>query len=942
MADPFAVPISIKTEYVNPTEKSSQGQISQYASQISYSNPLRISYQPPQTSQTYQPPQTYQQTSQTSQPSQTYQPPQTTFYQQPPQFPPNYYQASQQPVYQSQQPTTHVNSCFPAGDMQINGVVSWVKPIPKTQYNDKKKTTEPLIFKMISLTTNKVYIFYYHDGNYPLHEGDVVHAICERYMGQQSFGAHFPNFFIKRPPFVQIPTGRDSLVKLFIREGRLGDIKGNRLYNYLVDTARAELAQNSNDPDNPSPIREPQMLSQDGGAEISLYLSKVSEDYKSTGKVPPIDTNVITEEEWRKLLIFWIHKRNLRRLRLLGLDDEEINNSKMRFDDLYERVIDNPFTVGSISIEKCKEILKRQNRSDPDNTMITLGMIFRRIWDNTQKRAWVCTPIYHLRSDFPNYHQLKDRLYKEFDIIEESDHIYLQEEYRVETRMFEFLTHLSKENKIVDDDPFDTPMESGETRQSAHFTSSGGVTLTTEQQAAVQGALDHPLSVINGPPGSGKTTVCKKIIENLKLRNLKYVCTSFTGKAVSRFRQATGEKGAKTLHRMIANSHRDVKEEFDYLIIDETSMVRTEDLLAFLEAHGILSEKGPPLKKIRVVLIGDEYQLQPIGAGSLFKQLISSYTVYKYSLTENHRVVKIGEADGIILNLQNIRNYVEGMAFNFTPAANFVLFDTDRLENVFEIIRGLYSGMDPNGKKSITIEDFIVICPYNEPLEEINRGVQIIFHDGKPDYLDKMKTPWRLGDKVVMRINNYDLDIYNGEEGIVTEIYPEVLVAHFGEQGAHPFPLTWTYDRNNFIEEGHVQHGLKSYEQLMSGDDNETLRNQDTRQLRRAYGSTVHRSQGSEWSIVIVYIPYGKKISRFLCRDLIYTALSRAKNLVIVCGNIALAEQSVITKAAIRYELLGKKLASALPKIDQIRIDRGIQEMLGKGASSYIFDDDDF
>lgn len=804
-----------------------------------------------------------------------------------------------------------------------------------------------LLFYATSMTSRQSYAFVYsfksnNKAIYPLEEGDVITLFCQAYRGPP-FGNFMPNYQVIRAPLIEVPTGRLAITRTIDWGGRTGALKANQLYDWFYEEycKKNDLTSSSTD---------------DTGQIVAAELHRYSEEYCRKGiftKLPPL-----TDEESSRLLSFWYNSQSLRRLRLLGLTDDEINNSRMRLESLYCKIIMNPFTVGSIDLAKCYEIYERLNRI-PENDDIICAEIYRHIWTNTYSRGWTATPVPYLIRKYPALEVLKPRLIEHYEVVFEEIPdasskkkemlrlVYLAESYRIENRLTDFFISLLLDDDISDDDPFDTPLPSGKIRRSGNFekTSSIDLLLVDEQKRAVQGALDHPVVIINGPPGSGKTTVCRKLLENLTLREQRYLTGSFTGKAVSRFRNATGDRTAMTLHRMIANAQSEKAHSFDYVILDEASMITSDLFLSFLEAEGILGETGGPSRKISVVLIGDECQLPPIGAGALFHQLIQSTVIHKYSLNENHRVVKIGEHDGIIANLQNIRDYIPRTGFSFKPAVNFILFDTESPATLLEIVRGISSVTDEHNNMVYTPKNFSLICPYNRPLTDINRGIQLIFQDGKPDFADKRKQYWRQGDKVYMNVNNYDLDIYNGEEGIVQNAYPQLLRVDFGEGRVHPFPLHWS---NNYSREKYVETSIMGFSSSDSvvRDDDKSYREQDVRQLRLAYGITIHKSQGSEWDIVIVYLPYGYKPSKFLCRNLIYTAISRAKECVYICGNIENARQAVMTEPAHRCEFLFQRLLYKLPSVSRFQFDAETIQQFTKHQLNEMadidFDDNDF
>src|SRR4029077_19475854 len=235
---------------------------------------------------------------------------------------------------------------------------------------------------------------------------------------------------------------------------------------------------------------------------------------------------------------------------------------------------------------------------------------------------------------------------------------------------------------------------------------------------------------------------------------IPYALCSFTGKAVTRIKEVVPKAKAfiATMHRMIASPMSVVK--FNYLIIDECSMVTTELLYEFIDVFGT---------DFSIVLIGDANQLPPISWGSLFNEILLSRTVHKTILRINHRVYDVeGEVDGIIPNCERIANWRNGAAYGFVDANNVVLMPGPETQ-----VMDLVTMFSKHGLKSSNI---IVISPYNKYLDVFNKGVQAIYNGTKARITDPHGSTWHIDDRVMMMMNNYDVDVMNGETGVVTEI----------------------------------------------------------------------------------------------------------------------------------------------------------------------------
>lgn len=401
--------------------------------------------------------------------------------------------------------------------------------------------------------------------------------------------------------------------------------------------------------------------------------------------------------------------------------------------------------------------------------------------------------------------------------------------------------------------------------------------LSPDQLRALEGALTYPLSVITGGAGTGKTTLIGEIVYNLELRDVPYVITSFTGKAVARLKEVLKSRSPLTLHRMLAGvrkreSERTVLSDFQCLIVDECSMVPAELLNEFFSVFG---------ENFRVILVGDPNQLPPIGWGSVFQEVIESRAIPTFTLTINHRVYTAnGEEDGVLLNAHAIaslplrRRRDPPSPFNFQHTPNF-LMDTGTIHKVMDLVRACFY-------QQRTPPDCItVITPFNRDLEPLNKFFQELYFSGARSVVDSRGRKWAVGDRVRMLKNSYDINVMNGEEGRIREVDAEKILVDFGASGCHSFPL---------------ESPPKKDEKYRYGSNRDEDQEDETRtvmMLTLSYALTAHTSQGSEWDFVILYFskPLGNdgyeqvQYSSFLSRNLIYTALTRAKRMVICIGD---------------------------------------------------------
>jgi hypothetical protein len=383
------------------------------------------------------------------------------------------------------------------------------------------------------------------------------------------------------------------------------------------------------------------------------------------------------------------------------------------------------------------------------------------------------------------------------------------------------------------------------------------------------------------------TSIIGEIVHNLELRNIPYVVASFTGKAVSRIREAIKRKDPSTLHRLIARSH--LIKKFKHLIIDEASMVTAELMYQFFKAFPY---------DYAITLVGDPHQLPPIGWGSLFDELLKAKCVPTFYLSQNHRLERIQSIgpdgssqdleNGIMINANAIVNtfnpHSDGeddpVPFDFVQTDNFVLIEGS-IERVYDIVRAMYS-------QNIPSDQVTVITPYNKDLDDLNKTYQEIYNEGNRSVVDSRGKLWMVRDRVMMLENQYSINVFNGMEMMVVDLDEESIVAMTKDGTQHRFNLEPT-DRKH--------------------EDDEPEEEELTVQLLgHAFAISVHKSQGSEWSYVIIYIPPNPANNTFLTRNLIYTAITRAKRAVWCVGDIDALRVAAVRPCPKRHETLAERL----------------------------------
>lgn len=371
--------------------------------------------------------------------------------------------------------------------------------------------------------------------------------------------------------------------------------------------------------------------------------------------------------------------------------------------------------------------------------------------------------------------------------------------------------------------------------------------LSDEQRSAIEMALTHSVSVLTGGPGTGKTTCLKALIAALEAGGVTYALASPTGRAAKRLSEATG-RPARTIHRLLEYSpvegfkHKDDNPlDLDFLVVDEASML---DLLL---TNNLLKAIRPGT---RVLFVGDVDQLPSVGAGDVLRDLIDSHVV---PVTRLSTIFRQAAHSQIITNAHLInqgkfpefpKSGSEGDFFLFpaedaAAAADWILrIVTERIPQKF--------GLDP-------VHEIQVLAPIYRGLA----GVAIL-NDRLQEQLNPpahnkperrlFGTVFRLGDKVMQTQNNYDKDVYNGDIGFIQsiDVIEQSLTVSFDGK---PVTFDWS----------------------------------EADQLTLAYVISVHKAQGSEFPAIVM--PIVTQHYTMLQRNLLYTAITRARSLCVLSGS---------------------------------------------------------
>lgn len=399
------------------------------------------------------------------------------------------------------------------------------------------------------------------------------------------------------------------------------------------------------------------------------------------------------------------------------------------------------------------------------------------------------------------------------------------------------------------------------------------ISLNEDQQHAIITCLQHKVSVITGGPGTGKTTLIKRLLAILDEHHIPYRLAAPTGRAAKRMMEGT-KRHASTLHRLLefdvstmSFTHNEQNAlKLDFLIVDEASMIDT-----FL-AHALV--KALPLHS-HIIFIGDVDQLPSVGTGNILKDMIESKKIASVRLKH---IFRQAQNSLIILNAHKI-NRGEFPVSNLPDTKkDFVFIKEENPEQVFSHMQRMYTHQHPRCR--FESNDSMVLVPMNRGIVgtiKLNQDLQRIIN---PQTTDKQvmfgSTLFKLADKVMQIRNNYDKSVFNGDIGTIQDINLEskIVSVLFDYQ-----PIEYGFDELN--------------------------------ELVLAYAISIHKSQGSEYDIAI--IPVFMQHFMLLQRNLIYTAITRAKKLCIFIGQPkALAIAIKNNKTVIRKTFLQEFLTTDL------------------------------
>ena len=374
------------------------------------------------------------------------------------------------------------------------------------------------------------------------------------------------------------------------------------------------------------------------------------------------------------------------------------------------------------------------------------------------------------------------------------------------------------------------------------------ITLAANQIQAVRCAIESKVMVITGGPGMGKTTIINAVLKIFSRMRARVMLAAPTGRAAKRMSEAT-RFDARTIHRLLEYSfqkggfqrNEDKPLDCQVLIVDEASMIDTVLMLYLLKAIPA---------DATFILVGDVNQLPSVGAGNVLNDIISSGVVPVVSL---NKIFRQAQASRIIVNAHKINEgivpFVKSADQN-DPHNDFYIIEQDDPDRVLEIIIELAQTRIPQRFGLNPLTEIQVLTPMHKGVVgagNLNRELQNALNPGEEGVIRGERT-YRLNDKVMQIRNNYDKDVFNGDIGRIALIRPaekEVIIDFDGREVTYDFA--------------------------------------DLDEIILAYAVSVHKSQGSEYPAVIVPVLTQHYI--LLQRNLIYTAVTRGRKLVVMVGS---------------------------------------------------------
>lgn len=551
-----------------------------------------------------------------------------------------------------------------------------------------------------------------------------------------------------------------------------------------------------------------------------------------------------------------------------------------------ERVVKNPFELceadTGIGFERAEAIADALPNPPESDFRLRAG-ITHIVRQNLYANGHTCIPREKLLKIAADYLYVgKDAVDIQIDTLTSSGALTAKE---IKNREFIFLTSAYRDEKTIADRMkillrFPPPQCETLEKDIAKQEKADGITYAETQREAIKTAVSRGVLILTGGPGTGKTTTLNGILKLFEQQELDIALAAPTGRAAKRITELTGRE-AKTMHRLLEvewDEHdrpvfkRNLRNplECDVLVLDELSMVDISLFASLMQALPF---------GCRLIMVGDSDQLPPVGAGNVLADLIASGLLPVVELTEVFR-----QAMGSLI-VTNAHRIVAGDMPELTRKdGDFFFMERQNPYAASQTIASLYAKRLPEAYKFSPQNDIQVLCPSKKGetgTVHLNKILQDLVNppaDEKKELTVGFRT-FRVGDKVMQTKNNYNITweksdgetgegIFNGDIGVIEniDIHTETVQICFDDRSA-------------------------------------VLAKEQMTDMELAYAVTVHKSQGSEFPAVIM--PVVSVLPNLCYRNLLYTAVTRAKQLLILVGTRAEIQKMVENdKKTSRYSAL--------------------------------------
>lgn len=443
------------------------------------------------------------------------------------------------------------------------------------------------------------------------------------------------------------------------------------------------------------------------------------------------------------------------------------------------------------------------------------------------------TAVKLLEVEAPELEMTLDEMLRTQDVIREEEAIYLPPFYFSESGCAKKLLQLMSAKRRVTPDSV---------RIMDAIQKKAEIVYDEVQLQAIRAAVSSKVMILTGGPGTGKTTTTLGIINAYKMVGCKLVLAAPTGRAAKRMSEATG-MGAKTIHRLLEykppegyQKNEEKPLEGDVLILDECSMI---DIMLMYNLLKAIPEH------MTLIMIGDTDQLPSVGAGNVLKDIIASGIIPVVRL---ERIFRQAQGSRIIMNAHRI-NKGEAIDMRGGKDSDFFFAGKETNEEIVELLVKYCTENLPRYYQVDPLQDIQVLTPMQRGIcgaANINQVLQEAMNPSKV-FLRRGGTQYRLHDKVMQIRNDYEKEVFNGDIGMISKVDMEER------------ELTVVFDGREVV------YDVSELDELVL-----------------AYATTIHKSQGSEYPIVVMPITMSHFV--MLQRNLLYTGVTRAKKILVLIG----------------------------------------------------------